>query len=552
MTTGTSSRSELQERIEQYSQDRTSIHRSYEIPMSALRREMMVDNIQHWQRIIGEIDFETLGQAGKVDYLLFGNHLRYEARLIELEQEREKEIANLAPFWELIVALEENRRKMEPLEARTGAERLTELKKAVEKAREETHKRQADGKEIKKTDAFRTEHMLQSLRTTLKRWYDFYHGYDPLFTWWCEEPFREADKSIETYATYLRENVVGQKEDDEAVIGEPLGRAALLNELENAMIPYAPEELIAIGEKEFAWCEEEMIKASRELGYGDTWHKALEYVKTCHVEPGKQPWLIKELALEAIEYVEDKELISVPELARKTWRVGMMSPERQKVNPFFTGGEVISVSYPTAGMTQGQKLMSMRGNNKHFARATVHHELIPGHHLQGFMTARHKRYRRIFSTPFWGEGWPLYWEVLLWDLGFPKTPENRIGMLFWRMHRCARIVFSLSFHLEKMTARECIDYLVERVGHELENAVAEVRRSFEGNYSPLYQCAYMLGGLQMRALKKELVGSETMTYREFHDAVLKENSMPIEMLRALLTGQPLQREHKTLWRFYEA
>ena len=52
-------------------------------------------------------------------------------------------------------------------------------------------------------------------------------------------------------------------------------------------------------------------------------------------------------------------------------------------------------------------------------------------------------------------------------------------MLFWRMHRCARIIFSLSFHLGKMTPQECIDFLVDKVGHERDNATAEVRRSFK-------------------------------------------------------------------------
>src|SRR5581483_2758930 len=117
----------------------------------------------------------------------------------------------------------------------------------------------------------------------------------------------------------------------------------------------------------------------------------------------------------------------------------MMAPERQLVNPFFTGGEVISVSYPTNTMSHAAKLMSMRGNNPHFSRATVQHVLIPGHHLPAFMTALYKVYRGLFSTPFWGEGWPLCWELLLWDRGFAKTPEDKIGMLFWRSHRCARI-----------------------------------------------------------------------------------------------------------------
>ena len=93
------------------------------------------------------------------------------------------------------------------------------------------------------------------------------------------------------------------------------------------------------------------------------------------------------------------------------------------------------MSYPTDTMDHDDKLMSMRGNNIHFSRSTVFHELIPGHHLQQFMTARYNPHRRAFGTPFWTEGWALYWEMLLWDDGFPKTPENRVGMLFWRMHR---------------------------------------------------------------------------------------------------------------------
>jgi len=123
-------------------------------------------------------------------------------------------------------------------------------------------------------------------------------------------------------------------------------------------------------------------------------------------------------------------------------------------------------------------------------------------------------------------------------------------MLFWRMHRCARIIFSLGFHLGQMTPKECIDFLVQRVGHEPDNATAEVRRSFNGSYAPLYQVAYLLGGLQIYSLHKELVGSGKMTNRAFHDAVLQENSIPIEMLRAKLTKQKLTRDFTSNWKFY--
>jgi uncharacterized protein (DUF885 family) len=250
--------------------------------------------------------------------------------------------------------------------------------------------------------------------------------------------------------------------------------------------------------------------------------------------------------------MDDHDLITIPKLARETWRMEMMTPERQLVNPFFTGGETITVSFPTNTMSFEQKMMSMRGNNVPMSRATVFHELIPGHHLQLFMASRFKPYRSITGgTPFITEGWALYWELLLWEMKFQKTPEDRVGALFWRMHRCARIIFSLSFHLGKMTPEECINLLVDRVGHERENAVGEVRRSFAGNYAPLYQAAYLLGGMQLYSLHRELADSGKMTNRQFHDAVLRENRIPVEMIRASLTRQPLSKDFATQWRFYK-
>jgi hypothetical protein len=113
-------------------------------------------------------------------------------------------------------------------------------------------------------------------------------------------------------------------------------------------------------------------------------------------------------------------------------------------------------------------------------------------------------------------------------------------MLFWRMHRAARIIFSLNVHLGAMTPDQAIDFLVERVGHERANATAEVRRSLIGTYPPLYQAAYMVGGLQFRALHQELVGSGRMTNREFHDRILQGGVMQVEMVRARLIGELLE------------
>lgn len=91
-----------------------------------------------------------------------------------------------------------------------------------------------------------------------------------------------------------------------------------------------------------------------------------------------------------------------------------------------------------------------------------------------------------------------------------------------------------------MMPQECIDYLVEKVGHERATAEGQVRRSFNGDYGALYQAGYMLGALQLYALRKKIVDTGKMTEKEFHDIVLKENNMPIELLRALLKGEEIR------------
>jgi hypothetical protein len=78
-----------------------------------------------------------------------------------------------------------------------------------------------------------------------------------------------------------------------------------------------------------------------------------------------------------------------------------------------------------------------------------------------------------------------------------------------------------------------------------------VRRSFAGDYAPLYQAAYMLGGLQFYALHRELVVSGRMTERAFHDAILQGGRMPVEMVRARLLQQAPTRDYVARWKFAE-
>ncbi|TAK16530.1 MAG: DUF885 family protein [Acidobacteria bacterium] len=365
--------------------------------------------------------------------------------------------------------------------------------------------------------------------------------------WRAETDIRVAGQTIPPGPAF--------RPDASKILGKPRGREGLISDLRDNMIPYTPEQLMVLANKEFEWCENEMKKASRQLGYGDDWKRALEHVKQTAVPPGGQPKMIMGLLNEAVDYLRANDLVTVPGVAAESLKMTMLSPEAQLTSPFFLGGDHILVSYPTDSMDYDARMQSMRGNNPGFSHATAFHEMIPGHNLVGYMNSRYADYRARTTGggPFYGEGYPLYWELTMYELGFHKTPEQKIGALFWRMHRCARIIFSFNFHMGIWTPGQAVDFLVDKVGHERDNAAAEVRRSFESaqyQNQPLYQAAYLLGGLQLRGLRKELVDSKQMTNKAFHDEILRQGNMPMALVRLNLTKQKLTRDMDINWKFY--
>lgn len=565
---------ELQEQVRAYTADRSAVARFYDLPWSELRFDRLEKTYREWQEKLPTINFDALNQQGRIDYLLLRNEISSQLNQESVRRERLKEMDKLLSFRTPIQELEAARWRMKSLDAQAAATQVSELAERVKKLKERVEKgKKAKAEKTNETAApsvnekekpeeaplkvspalaRRTASAASDVRNTLKNWYSFYDGYQPDFSWWLKKPYDDANAALESYAKYLREEVAEQKgKDEDPLLGEVLGRDALMRDIEAEFLPYTPEELIAIGEKEFAWCEAEMKKAAKEMGFDD-WKKALAKVKSQFVPPGEQDDFVAKCAREALDFVRAHELVTVTPLCEEVWRLTMISPDGQKTIPYAAyGGQSVMVAYAKDEMKHEDKLMAMRGNNRHYTRIVTAHELIPGHHLQIFTADRHRQYRGIFNTPFLTEGWPLYWEIRLWDLDYGKTPEDRIGMLFWRMHRCARIIVSLKFHLGQMEPKEMVDFLVERVGHEKLGATSEVRRFIAGNYSPLYQCGYMIGGLQLNALRKEIVGTGKMSEKQFNDTVLTYNSIPIELIRAGMLNLPLTRETKPTWRFYD-
>lgn len=658
---------------ERFRADDGSLRRRYSLHESPARQARMLGFYGDWLTKIDGYDPQTLTDAEQESLAQLRKTVAQQIALVAEDQRQTTELAEYFPFAPQIVQLVEARQEFAKLDPQVAAAEVVLIADQTDEIRQQIAGKLAT---LDPEQVAAAGRRAGRLLAALQEWYQFYDGYDPLFTWWAKQPMADADAKLTAYVELLKsatqENQeerkgpepptldeaalksviaaapsqtdapplaplltppVGQLEaairvyrqetagrgrrrdkdlseterseifaawrealaqydfaglthdeqvdyvlfkneldyqyklsqlklrgadtlgsestDESGIKGIPVGRERLLLELEHEMIPYSPEELLEIAEQEYAWCRAEILKASREMGCGDDWKAAVEKVKRMHVAPGEQPQLIKTLSDEAIAYLKQHDLMTIPPLAEETWRMEMMTPERQLVNPFFTGGEVISVSFPTDTMTHYDKLQSLRGNNIPFARATVHHELIPGHHMQGFMNDRYRTYREPFRTPFWLEGWALYWEMLLYDHGFPQRPEDRIGFLVWRSHRCARITFSLGFHLGKLTPQQCVDLLVARVGFEPKNAAAEVRRSVGTSYPPLYQAGYMLGGLQFRSLHRQFVGSGQMTDRQFHDAIMHQNFAPVSMVRDILMQKELTADYRPAWNYYE-
>ena len=538
--------SDMGDTVSAFQADQRAISNFYRVHEKASFYQRELALLQDWQAKLEGLSFDEMDQEAKVDYLLLNAKVKDLLISTKNAYKGYQDVAAVANFASPLYAFIDARRRGARPDAKQLAADFADAVQAINSQKEKQEK--SPYSDWQKAD--KAAKVILDLKSGLEEAIHFYNDYDPQFTWWMETPINDLISNLDSYATFLADNYTSDttKDDGSGIIGNPIGKQALIDQLRASFIAYDPEDLIDIAKEQFDWCKEQMIQASREMGYGDDWKAALEAVKDTYVPPGEQPKTINDLLEHSVKFVEDRDLITLPPLAKETWRMIMMTPERQKVNPFFTGGRNISISYPTEGMTHADKLMSMRGNNPNFSYPTVQHELLPGHNLQFFMNQRHKPYREAFRNPFWTEGWALYWEIILWDKDFATTPEQKMGMLFWRIHRCARIMFSLQYHLGEITPQQAIDMLVNEVGHEYANAEAEVRRSFATNYVPLYQLAYMIGGLQFNALRNEML-AKGWTEKQFHDRVMQENTMPIEVLRLLIQEKDFDRDYETQWRF---
>src|ERR1051326_7547502 len=205
--------SEMRALIEYYIADRGSLQRSFFVNNSPARRERFRKFYADALDRIQKLNFDAMSQEGKVDYILFRSDLEHELRQLDIEAKQQAEIEPLMPFAKTIVEMEEARRGMTPIDSAKAATTLNGLKKQVDDTRRRVEAGlrggdTADAVRVKKTVAFRGVNAINALRGNLRNWYTFYNGYDPVFTWWNEQPYKELDDALNSYATFVSERRV--------------------------------------------------------------------------------------------------------------------------------------------------------------------------------------------------------------------------------------------------------------------------------------------------------------------------------------------------------
>ncbi len=172
-----------------------------------------------------------------------------------------------------------------------------------------------------------------------------------------------------------------------------------------------------------------------------------------------------------------------------------------------------------------------RGHCRHGIAAMVAHEAYPGHHLQlATSQGLGSEVRRHLWTPVMVEGWALYCEQLMEEVGYYRTPEQRLFQLVNLLWRAIRIVLDIGLHTRGMTPAEAVDYMVEHLPIERRSAEAEVRRYCAW---PTYQLCYAVGRrelLRLRDAYREAAGPD-FDVRRFHDTVLGFGGLPVSLAR---------------------
>jgi len=327
--------------------------------------------------------------------------------------------------------------------------------------------------------------------------------------------------------SFLRDTYLKQARPEIGLSTIPDGArayASLIRAYTTTRMPAA--EIHQLGLKEVTRIEGEMARVAREAGFAGT---VAEFERRLGADPAMH-FTSQEEMLQYARNVLVRVEPQLPRLFKKTPRMTV------GVRPIAPDREAATASNYTAGTADGTRPAWFNMNTYRPAEQTkytidslVLHETVPGHHLQVGLARELEgipEFRKMFRAASFSEGWALYAESLGTDLGLYRDPATRFGQLASELFRAVRLVVDTGIHSMGWSRDRARGYFTEHVPAQ---SLAEVDRYIA---RPGQALAYKLGQLEIVRLRRkaeQALGSR-FDVREFHDVVLRNGALPLDLL----------------------
>ncbi|WP_404401512.1 DUF885 domain-containing protein [Idiomarina seosinensis] len=293
------------------------------------------------------------------------------------------------------------------------------------------------------------------------------------------------------------------------------------------------EEIHQVGLQEVARIRAEMLRVIDESGFDGDFDAFVEFLRT---DPQFYPQTAEELLSYAARIAKkmDGQLPKLfKTLPRKPYGI---APVPAEIAPKYTTGRYSGTNRDDRAGFYWVNTYALDRRPLYQMEALTLHEAVPGHHLQNALAGEMEgvpEYRQQTYISAFGEGWGLYSEYLGLEAGFYQDPYSNFGRLSYEMWRAARLVVDTGMHAMGWSRQRAIDFMASNTALSLHNVTTEIDRYITW---PAQALSYKLGELkikQLRARAEQELG-DAFNIREFHDAILANGSVPLDILEAQL------------------
>ena len=304
-----------------------------------------------------------------------------------------------------------------------------------------------------------------------------------------------------------------------------------------------PEEIHNIGLKEVARIHKEMKQVLFNIGYTDTTKTIGFYMN----ELSNNPEFIYEDSDEGREECLADYNKMIDEINLKIDDYFNVKPQADleiKRVPIFNEATSPGGYYSMAPMDGSRpgifyvNLHDIRGNLKYAMATLAFHEGVPGHHFQISIASELTgvpTFRKLVPFTAYAEGWAMYSEQLAYEMGYyTDKPYANLGRLQSELFRAVRLVVDSGIHYKRWTRQEAIDYMSTNTGMVESEVVSEIERYI---VTPGQACAYKTGMIKMLQLREKAMIElkDKFDIKEFHDVVLKNGAVPLDILDELVS-----------------